>query len=189
MKIGRSISATMFVLFVIWAVFIVSRFFPAMLEYGIVPHSQRGLIGIILAPFLHGSFGHIIANSVPLGVFVFVLFLFYNRIAVPVIVLSIVLGGLLVWLFGRQACHIGASGLIYSLAGFLVTSGIVRKKFWLFLLSVILIFLYGGLIWGVLPSDPRISWEGHLFGAVSGILLAFFFRKTPLSETNRMTSN
>jgi membrane associated rhomboid family serine protease len=189
MKIGRSISATIFVLFVIWAVFIVSRFFPAMLEYGIVPHSQRGLLGIILSPFLHGSFGHIIANSVPLGVFVFVLFLFYNRIAVPVIVLSVVLGGLLVWLFGRQACHIGASGLIYSLAGFLVTSGIVRKKFWLFLLSVILIFLYGGLIWGVLPSDPRISWEGHLFGAVSGILLAFFFRKTPLSETKRTTLN
>ena len=172
----------------IWAVFIIDAIFPGdFTEYGLRPRTISGLLGIISCPLLHGSLGHLISNTIPLAVFLFALFMFYEKQAVLVIVLSVLLGGLLVWIFARNAVHIGASGLIYSLAAFLITSGIILRKFKLLVVSVVLIILYGGLIWGVFPgiTGPSVSFEGHLFGAAAGAILAFVFKKrtTPIQAS------
>ena len=160
----------------IYIVFTVSLFFP-IVNLGIVPRTSKGLIGIVTSPFLHGSFRHILSNTVPLVVLLFILNHFYPQKALSVILFTVIAGGLLVWLFGRNANHIGASGLIYGLAAFLIANGFIEQKFIPLLISVAVIVLYGGLIWGILPSlRSYISWESHLFGAVTGVLISFFLK-------------
>jgi len=111
------------------------------------------------------------------------LFTFYEKHALEVIIESVLLGGILVWIFGRSASHIGISGLIYSLAAFLIMAGLLKKDIKSLLVSVLILFLYGGLIWGVFPGRFWISWEGHLFGAAAGVLIAFaLFKKQNAAE-------
>lgn len=160
-----------------WTVFIVDSILGIDINhFGIIPRRAEGIKGILFAPFLHGSFAHLVSNSVPMLVLATVLFWFYRKIAVRVLLLSAVMGGLLVWIFGRTAFHIGASGLIFALLSFLIASGIFRKKLKALLIAVIIFFLYGGVIWGILPSQPGVSWESHLFGFISGIALAYIFK-------------
>ena len=136
-----------------------------------------GLIGILTSPFLHGGIRHLISNTFPLIVLLTILNYFYQQKALSVITFTIIIGGLFVWLFARNANHIGASGLIYGLAAFLIANGFIEKKFVPILISIGVILLYGGLIWGVFPSKyGRVSWEGHLFGAIAGVLIAFILR-------------
>lgn len=142
-------------------------------QFGIIPRTFSGLIGIGLAPLIHGNYYHLISNTVPLFILLLVLFTFYNKQAFGVIIGSVIIGGLLVWIFGRSASHIGISGLIYSLAAFLITAGILKKDIKSLLISVLVIVFYGSLVWGVFPGRFGISWEGHLFGAIAGILIAF----------------
>jgi len=125
---------------------------------------------------LHGSWGHIISNTLPLFFLTWALLFFYERIALRIWVFSAFLGGVLVWIFARDAVHIGASGVIFSLISFLIASGIFRKSFKSIIVSIIIFFLYGGAIWGVLPTQPGVSWEGHLFGFLVGILLAYIYK-------------
>ncbi len=147
-------------------------------QLGIYPGSLGGLVGILLAPLLHGSFGHLFANTPPLLILGTALLYGYPRsarIALPAIYLGT---GLCVWLFGREAWHIGASGLTFGFMLFVFTIGAIRWDKRAIALAMIVFFLYGGMIVGILPGEPDISFESHLFGAIIGTLLAIYLRNT-----------
>ncbi|MDD2382275.1 MAG: rhomboid family intramembrane serine protease [Mariniphaga sp.] len=144
---------------------------------GVYPLHWKGLPGILFSPLIHSGYNHLISNSIPLFILFFALIYFYRRISYRIFFLLYILSGISVWLVGREAWHIGASGVIYALAAFHFVSGIIRNDIRLLTLSIVVVFLYGGLIWGIFPIDPKISWEGHLWGAVSGVFLAFYYRK------------
>lgn len=148
-----------------------------MFTYGIMPGKPEGLAGIITSPLIHADFSHLISNSITLFLLLFGVLYFYRSSAVKVFFIIYLGDGILVWIFGRQSYHIGASGLVYGFAGFLFFSGLFRKDKRSIALSLLIVFLYGGMVWGVLPTDPKISFESHLFGALLGILCAFIFRK------------
>jgi membrane associated rhomboid family serine protease len=143
---------------------------------GIYPLKAKGLIGILTAPLIHSDFEHLIANSVPLFILGTGVFYFYNKIAIKVFLLSYFLTNFWIWFGARQAYHIGASGLVYSFAAFLFFSGVIRRNIKLMAISLLVVFLYGSMIWGVLPWQPHISWESHFMGAIAGIVLAFYYR-------------
>ncbi len=149
---------------------------------GVMPRHTEGLKGILTSPLLHGSFSHLTSNTVPMLVLGWCLFYFYRRDSWLVFALLWLLSGLLTWCIGREAWHIGASGLIYALASFLFFSGIFRRYIPLLIVSVVIAFLYGGLIWGLLPTASYISWEGHLSGAIAGYIVAYLFRKESLQK-------
>lgn len=144
---------------------------------GVYPHHLKGLPGILFSPFIHSGFSHLISNSVPFFILSAMLIYFYRRISYRIFIQMYLLAGICVWLAGRESWHIGASGVVYALAAFHFVSGIIRNDVRLLTLSVVVVFLYGGLIWGMLPIRPEISWEGHLWGAVSGVVFAFYYRK------------
>lgn len=155
----------------------ISIFIP-ITQFGIIPRTSNGLIGILASPFLHGGIWHLASNTLPLIVLLTVLNYFYPKKALQVMIFIILVGGIFVWLFARSANHIGASGLIYGLAGFLIANGILERKLISIMVSIGVAFLYGGLIWGLIPSlKSHISWEGHLFGAIAGVLVAFLLKK------------
>jgi len=143
---------------------------------GIRPLSFSGLIGIFTSPFIHGDLTHLINNSVPVFVLIALLYQFYKDVFSTILFLSILLTGVGVWLFGRPVYHIGASGLIYALAGFIFLSGIVKKHPQLIAISLLVSFLYGGIVWGILPYKEKISWESHLSGLICGFILAIIFK-------------
>ena len=159
---------------VIWGVFVVSRFIPRLDSYGVVPRTLRGLAGIPAMPFLHKDLHHILGNTLPL--FILLALLAGSR-AEPwqVIAELVLLGGLLLWVFGRPKVHIGASGLIFALIAFLIVSGFLEKRLVSLAVAVFVGFIYGGtLISGVLPRfKSHISWEGHLCCAVAGGIVAY----------------
>jgi len=146
-------------------------------RYGIFPLNIDGLKGILFSPFIHADFSHLISNSLPFFILGFMLVYFYRRITYQIFFLLYFLTGVSTWLIGREAWHIGASGVVYALAAFHFVSGIIRSDVRLLTLSVVVVFLYGGLVWGLLPIRPEISWEGHLSGAIWGIVLAFYYRR------------
>jgi len=154
---------------------------------GIYPLSVKGLIGIITSPLIHSGYDHLAANSLPLFVLSACLFYFYRQIAYKIFFLLYFITNVWVWFLARDAYHIGASGLIYGLAAYLFTSGLVRKNTQLAAIALIVIFLYGSMIWGVFPDffpEKNISWESHLMGLLAGIVLAIFFRNEgPRSKT------
>ena len=146
-------------------------------KLGIYPMEQRGVFGIFASPLLHSGFKHLFANTLPLLFLSWCLFYFYRDIA-PYIFLVIWIGcGLLTFLIGKPGWHIGASGVIYGLAFFLFFSGILRKHAPLIAISLLVTFLYGGLIWNMFPQFAKVttSWEGHLSGAIAGTLCAVGF--------------
>ena len=140
-----------------------------------------GLKGILFMPLIHSSenFNHIFNNSIPTFLLTTLLFYFYKEIAFRVLIFSWIFTGVGVWLFAvnRGAFHIGMSGVIYSLVAFLFTSGTLRKYRPLQALSLFIVFVYGSLIWGILPISPKISWEGHFMGFIVGTILGFIYRK------------
>jgi membrane associated rhomboid family serine protease len=164
------------VLFVgaIWAVFFLSLVFPTLDNFGVIPRRFIGLVGIPAMPFLHGSFTHLLSNTIPLVVLL--ILLAGSRAESWQVVVDVVLvGGLLLWIFGRQAVHIGASGLISGLTAFLILSGFLEQRIVPLLIAVLVGFLYGGsLILGVIPHfGSNISWDGHLCGAIAGGFVAY----------------
>ena len=144
---------------------------------GVYPREAEGLFGIISSVFVHGSWEHLFNNSIPLLGLGTALFYFYQSLAPKITLYSILYTGILLWLGGRPSFHIGASGLVYALASFLFFSGFIRKHKSLMALSMCVVFLYGGLVWGIFPNQERISWEGHLFGAINGLFWAMFYRE------------
>lgn len=141
--------------------------------YGIIPHRIIGLRGILFAPFLHGSLEHLMANTIPFIIFGWLVMLQETSDFFIVTAITMLVGGLGTWLFGEPgSVHIGASILIFGYLGFLLLRGFFQRNFTSIVLSIIVGLMYGGLIWGVLPSQPGISWQGHLFGFLGGILAA-----------------
>jgi membrane associated rhomboid family serine protease len=165
--------------FVMWMVKIIEVLFNIDLsQYGIYPLTLKGLEGIIFSPFIHASFGHLFSNTLPLFFLSIALFYFYSEVALKVFIWTYILTGVMVWVAGREAWHIGASGLVYGLASFLFFSGIIRRYFRLIALSLLIVFLYGSMIWGLFPGIYKnVSWESHMLGFFSGIILAVAYRK------------
>ncbi len=147
---------------------------------GIFPRTLRGTIGIFTGPLIHGDIFHLISNTLPLLFLGILLFYFYHRIAVELFIWIYLVTGFWTWMLARNAYHIGASGVVYGMASFLFFSGILRKNKQLMTVSGIVILLYGGMVYGILPVAVanNVSWESHLTGALAGVMLAFFFRKT-----------
>ncbi|MCX6301058.1 MAG: rhomboid family intramembrane serine protease [Bacteroidia bacterium] len=165
--------------FLMWLVKIIEVLFEIDLSgLGIYPLSVKGVPGIIFSPFIHGDFTHLFNNSLPLLLLSIALFYFYSEIALKVFTWTYFLTGVLVWFGGRAAWHIGASGLVYGLASFLFFSGIIRRYFRLIALSLLVVFLYGEMVWGIFPGVYKnVSWESHMLGFFSGIVLAVWYRK------------
>ena len=150
-------------------------------RWGVTPHTYNGLWGILTLPFLHGSWEHLLSNTIPILVLGTALYYCYPSLANRVLLITYLASGLLTWCIGNpDSVHIGASALVYGLNLFLIFSGFIRGNRMLIVISLIMVFLYGSFIWGMIPSlaiPQNISWEGHLSGALIGILLAIFFRK------------
>ncbi len=150
-----------------------------LVRFGLLPRSGQGLVGILTAPLLHGDLEHILNNALSGFLLGWALFYFYPRIAGRVVAMGWLLTGVLVWLVARPDRHIGASGVVYTMAAFLFTSGVIRNQRTLMALSLLVVFMYGSMIWGIFPIVPRISWESHLFGGLVGVVLAFVHRQVP----------
>ena len=149
-------------------------------EWGILPLKLAGLVGIITAPFIHENFQHLISNTIPFFLLMLTLFYFYKGISGRVLILIWLVDGVCVWLSGREAYHIGASGIVYGLASFLFFSGILRRDSRLAAITLVIAFLYGSMIWGVFPDffpGKNISFEAHLWGLIAGVVFAIFYRK------------
>lgn len=182
---GRTLEAIIYpllVVMVMWSVFLLDRYFHlGFYKYGVKPQTVEGIKGIFLMPFIHGQrdFSHIINNSVPTFILLSTLIYFYREIA-GYVVLFIWLGtGFLLWYLAvnTQSYHIGMSGVIYGLFGFLFVSGFFKKYLPLQAISLFVAFVYGSMVWGLFPMEEGVSWEGHLSGFLVGTLLAFVFRK------------
>lgn len=144
--------------------------------FGLIPRYLGGLDGVVAMPLLHGSFGHLMANTPPLLVMGGLLVATTTRALLPVNAVVIGLGGALVWLFGSSSIHIGASGLVFGWFGFLVVRGLVDLSLITLGAAFVVGVLYGSILWGVLPGQPGVSWEAHLFGAIAGAAAAFLIR-------------
>jgi len=164
---------------IIWVVFWLQvRFFSVIKTFGIYPQTFKGLRGIIFSPFIHSDIEHLYHNTIPLFVLSVALFYFYRKISWKILLLGILCSGIITWIIGRPANHIGASGLIYVLVSFIFFKGVFAKHFRLIALSLLVIFLYGSMIWYVFPVKEGMSWEGHLGGLITGLVFALTFRKT-----------
>ncbi len=142
-------------------------------QYGVQPRSDEGLLGILLAPLLHGGWDHLSANSGPLLVLGFLTLAAGLLRGLAAAAVIWVVGGVGVWLAaGSNTNHIGASGLVFGFLVYVVVRGIVNRKFWEIALGAIVLFIYGGILWGVLPGQPGVSWQGHLFGAIGAAVAA-----------------
>ena len=170
------------VLVIMWLSYWADFLFTTDLQrYGLEALSTRGLRGIIWMPWIHAhnDIKHILNNSLPTLLLLTLLFYSYKTIAWRVFLFSWIFTGLGLWFIGGSngAIHIGMSGVIYALTGFLFTSGVLRKYLPLQALSLFIVFLYGSMIWGIFPTQPRVSWQGHLSGLIVGIILAIVYRK------------
>lgn len=146
-------------------------------EWGLYPRTISGMKGILFYPFLHGDWEHLFSNTFPIIMLGMGIRYFFKVVAHQVFLMIYLLSGILLWIGGGEGYHIGASGLIYGFAAFLFFSGVLSRNYRLWALSLLIVFLYGGLIWGLLPVQPGVSWEGHLFGAIAGIIASVTFRK------------
>lgn len=176
---NQSIKVIFSFLIVIWAAYFLSWLIPIN-QFGLAPRTPLGLIGIFTAPFLHGSLSHIIGNSFSFTIFAVALALLEGDKMFGKVMLMVVIGGVLTWIWGRTANHIGASGLIFSLWGYMLLSGWFSRKIKYIFVSLILMFFYGGMIFSVLPGKVGVSWDGHLFGFIAGGFVSWLYhRKKP----------
>ena len=147
-----------------------------LVRFGIYPGEISGLRGVLFAPLIHGSFSHVFSNTLPLLILGTAILVGYPRSSKYVLPIMYFGVGLLVWIFGRESFHVGASGINFGLLSFVFVIGVLRWDKKAIALACLVFFMYGGMIWGVLPSEPGISFESHLFGAGIGVLCAFIFR-------------
>ncbi len=182
-RLTTALIPPLLVVILLWIVFMADHFLDLRLyRLGVLPRDVHGLWGVLFSPLIHGSWDHLIANSAPILVLGWMLVYFYPKASWRVVVACWGLGGLWVWSTARENYHIGASGVIYGLAAFLFFSGLIRRRVALMGVSLIVVFLYGSWIWGVLPLEPEKSWESHLFGAFAGAIMAWFYRNSPTAH-------
>lgn len=175
--------------FLIWFIYWVEITFGFNFnKYGVAPRKIYGLRGVLASPFIHSDTSHLFNNSVPLFVLSTCLFYFYNKVALKVLTLGALLTGFLTWIIASSSYHIGASGIVYLLFSFVFFSGIIRKHYRLVAVSLIIIFLYGSMIWYVLPIKEGMSWEGHLSGLITGFMLSFIYRKSGIVKEKHQFS-
>ncbi|MFH1320055.1 MAG: rhomboid family intramembrane serine protease [Bacteroidota bacterium] len=162
---------------IIWLVKVAEIVFETnFAHYGIFPRKTEGLIGILFYPLIHSGFNHLINNTTSLLILGIGIFHFYRPVAYNIYFLTYIMSGIWIWVSARESYHIGASGLIYGFASFIFLSGIIRRNTKLLALSLLVTFLYGGMVWGIFPIRAGMSWEGHLWGSVAGVILAFYYR-------------
>ncbi len=147
----------------------------SFVQRGVYPRRISGLQGILFSPLIHGDWKHLLDNSMPVFLLSLAVFYFYREIAYKIWFLIYFISGILLWGVGRQAYHIGASGIIYGLAAFLFLSGVIRKVRSLMAISLLVVFWYGSMVWGLLPFDFEVSFEAHITGVVAGVVLALMF--------------
>jgi membrane associated rhomboid family serine protease len=169
-----------FVIFVIFSLVEVINLLTGygLNQFGNYPREFHALPGILISPFLHGSLSHFFSNIITLCLFSFLMLQYGNKRFWQVTLWIIIISGLLVWLFARSAMHVGVSGLIYGYFAYLLLAGFLNGKIKLLLISLLVGFFYGGLIWGVMPQQSFVSWESHLFGFLAGLAAAKFWPKT-----------
>ena len=174
----QSLRLPLVMLAIMWAVHLIQ--YLTLSDFGslgVYPRKTFGLRGILLSPFIHGDWQHIISNSPPFLVLTVIIFYFYSKVALRSFVMIYLLTGLAVWLFGRNVFHIGASGVIYGLVAFVFWTGIFRRSIRAIVLALVVLFLYSGLFVGVVPNqEQNISWESHLMGALVGIFTAYWYK-------------
>ncbi|MGJ8743611.1 rhomboid family intramembrane serine protease [Polaribacter sp.] len=151
-------------------------------KYGVFPRTLVGFRGVFFTHFIHSNVSHLFNNSVPLFVLLSSLFYFYKDVAYKVLFLGGFFAGFLTWIIARESYHIGASGIVYLLFSFVFFSGIIKKHYRLIALSLTVIFLYGGMIWYVLPIKEGMSWEGHLSGFLVGLIFAVLYRNKGITK-------
>ena len=169
-------------LIILWLILLLEWNFETNLYWlGVYPRTISGLSGILTEPLVHSGVKHLFSNSVPMFFLSWCLFYFYKDTGYAVFPVLWIFSGLITWCIGRESWHIGASGVIYGLAFFLFFSGIFRRAIPLMAISILVVFLYGSIVWYMMPVielvEENISWEGHFSGALSGFLSAFVFRK------------
>lgn len=164
--------------FLIWLVYFIDIGFDLNLyRFGIFPRTLKGLIGIVTMPLIHGDIKHILNNMTSLFVLVALLFNFFPKHAKFTLILIWLISGLWTWVLARTSFHIGASALIYGIASFIFFAGVIIKEKRYVAISLLVVFIYGSIVWGIFPMDVSYSWEGHLTGFVSGIVIAFYLKK------------
>jgi len=178
-KIVNSFFIPVLLVTVMWAVKLFEVFTNSdFSSYGLTTRETEGLKGILFMPFLHGDFKHLGGNSIPFLILGSLIYYFYNRVASTVLIWIALAGGTWLWLAGNPGItHIGASGIVYGMASFLIFIGFIRKEFRSMVIAMLVIFLYGSIFWGIFPIYKGISWEGHLYGALAGLVAAIYFRK------------
>lgn len=161
-----------------WLVKITEVLFETDFHFlGIFPRQANALTGIVTSPFIHSGFRHLFNNTIPLFILGTALFYLYSQVSFKVLFWIMILTGFAVWITGRPAWHIGASGIVYGMASFLFVSGLIRRYIPLMGLSLLVAFVYGEMVWGIFPGFRiDISWESHMLGAAAGLLLAVWFR-------------
>lgn len=158
---------------VLWGAFILTSLIPHLLLLGIIPRTVRGLAGIIFAPLLHGNFNHLFFNTIPLLVLSNFLLINGTEYFIKVTIFITILSGFLIWCFGKNGLHVGASALITGYWGLLVVNIVQLGTTTAVILGIISAYYFAGIFFGIFPSKKGVSWEGHLFGLLSGVLVAF----------------
>jgi membrane associated rhomboid family serine protease len=177
MKWRKAIQLPLYIIGSMWMIHIAQVIMGVrFIGLGVYPRKLEGAIGILSAPFIHGSFQHLISNSVPLFFLITLLFLAYRRSSWIALTLIYIGTGIGMWLFVRPSFHIGASGVVYGLVSFMFWTGVFRKNIRSIAISLAILFLYSGYIWGIFPGEPGVSWDGHLIGAIVGIMVAYLLR-------------
>lgn len=180
--------ATLAFVAALWAIELLDVALSNRLDgWGIRPRSGEGLLGILAAPLLHGGWDHLSANTVPALVLGFLTLATGVARGLAATAVIWVLGGLAVWLVaGSGSVHLGASGLVFGWITYLLVQGFVDHKLWEIVIGIVVLLVYGGVLWGVLPGQPGVSWQGHLFGAVAGVVAAFAVSERGFSRSRRV---
>lgn len=182
---GTSVTPPLRLVFLMWLAYSIQVFtFTDLGFLGIEPFTARGLIGILTAPLIHGNIAHLLSNTFPVLFLGVTLYYVYPTIASRIFLQGYFFTNLLVWIFGRRDFyHIGASGLVYALAAFLISYGFFKGNFRSIVISVIMMMIYGGLIYGLFPQNTHVSWEAHLMGSIVGVGSAFGISKAGHKKT------
>lgn len=181
-KLINSAIVPFIIVVVMWLVKLIEYYYKLdFSEFGVYPLKTKGLIGILTAPFIHENFSHLASNTVPFFVSASMIIYFYKEVAFKALIMIYIVTGFWVWCMARESYHIGASGVVYGYISFIFFSGFLRRNKKLMAVSMLMVFLYGGFFWGIIPKFypefMNISWESHMMGAIAGLAFAFLYRK------------